>query len=114
MEIFIWLTSSFSLCIPAWYVARKRQSWFVWDYATVFAPMFIWFALALAQVGNQGMSNLVELFVIAAVVPLAVSCRVFLLDRKWNDPTKNSIVIFTLCCIVLPLGLRLTIPILSE
>lgn len=91
MGFLILLASSFLLCIPAWYVARKRRSWFAWDYATVFAPMPIWLVLAVIQVGAKSMSNLVELLVIAAAVPLAVSVRVFWLDGKWNDPTRNSL-----------------------
>ena len=114
MGFLIWLASSFSLCIPAWYVARKRQSWFEWDYATVLAPIPIWFALALARIGAQSMANLVEVLIIAAFVPVAVSCRVFLLDGKWNNPTRNSLAVFLLCGVVLPLGLRLAMPELSE
>jgi hypothetical protein len=114
MVFLILLAVSFLLCIPAWYFARKRHSWFGWDYATVFAPMPIWFTLAIAQVGAKGMSNLMELLIIAAFVPLAVSCRVFLLDQQWNNPTRNSLVIFFLCCVVLPLGLRLAMPALPE
>ena len=64
------------LCAPAWYVARQRRSWFWWDYATVFGPMLFWYALAVMQVGPQGLSNLIELLVVGAFVLVAVSCRV--------------------------------------
>lgn len=35
MGFWILLTMSFLLCIPACFAARKRQSWFARDYATV-------------------------------------------------------------------------------
>src|SRR5947207_2998047 len=114
MGFLILLALSFLLCIPAWYVARKRESWFAWDYATVFAPMPIWLALAVVQIGAKRMSNLVELLIVAAIVPLAVSARVFLLDSKWSNPTRNSLGVLFFCVVVLPLALRLAMPALPE
>jgi len=108
------LVISFLVCIPAWYVARKRHSWYGWDYATVFAPIPIWLSLAIIQVGANSMSNLVELLILGAFVPLAVSARVFLLDRWWKNQLRNSLVILVICTVVLPLGLRLAMPALPE
>lgn len=114
MELVLFLMVSFLICVPAWYVARKRQTWYGWDYGTVFAPIPIWLALAIVQIGSNSMSNLVEVLILAALVPLAVSARIFLLDRWWGNPMRNSLVMLFICTVVLPLGLRLTMPELAE
>ena len=114
MQFLFLIIICFLLCLPAWYTARKRQTWFDWDYATVFAPMPIWLIYSIIQIGSNGLSNLIEILIIAAFLPLALSLRVFLMDRFWKNAKRNSLWIFFLCCIVLPLILRIGMPVLSE
>jgi hypothetical protein len=113
MEFLILLALSGLLCVPAWYVAQRRKSWFEWDYATVFGPIPFWYALSIARIGPQSMGNLIELVVVAVFVPLAVSCRVFILDRLWKNPKRSSMIICAVC-FILALGLRLAMPLLPE
>ena len=113
MEFLLLLVLSSLLCVPAWYVARGRRSWFWCDYATVLGPMLLWYALSILQVGPQSLSNLIELLVIGAFVPIAVSCRVFLLDRLSKSAMRSSLLTSAVC-FVLPLVLRLAVPPLSE
>lgn len=113
MEFLISLAITVLLCMPAWYVARKRESWFGWDYATVLGPLPFWYALALANVGSASMSNLIELLVVAAFVPLAVSGRVFVADPLSKQPMRWSLVVCGMCSLV-PLILRLAMPALPE
>ena len=113
MELLFLLVLSSLLCVLAWYIARERRSWFWWDYATVLGPMLFWYALSILQVGPQSLSNLIELLVVGAFVPIAVSCRVFLLDRL-SKSTMRSSLIASVACFVLPLALRLAMPPLPE
>ncbi len=113
MEFLALLATSGLLCVPAWYVARRRKSWFGWDYVSVFAPMPFWYALFILQIGAQSLSNLVELLIVGAFVPMAVSCRVFLLDRISQNSIRSSVLTCAICLVV-PLGLRLGMPLLPE
>lgn len=80
MEFLLVLAGTSSLWVPVWYVARKTQRWYGWDYASVLGPIPFWFMLMTMGVGPMSLSNLfVELLAIAAFVPVAVSLRVFLL-----------------------------------
>ena len=97
MELLFLLVLSCLLCVPAWYVARGRRSWFWCDYATVLGPMLLWYALSILQVGPQSLSNLIELLVIGAFVPIAVSCRVFLLDRLSKSAMRSSLLTSAVC-----------------
>jgi hypothetical protein len=71
------------LCVPACYIARKRKSWFGWDYATILGPLPFWYVLA--RIGPQSRSKLIQkliqLAIVAAFVPLAVWTRVFAVGR---------------------------------
>lgn len=113
MAFIILLVVSPVLCVPAWYVAQKRKSWFAWDYGTVFGPTVCWYALSIAGVGHQSMGNLIELLIVAAFVPLAISFRIFFLDKLLNNPLRSSLIIGAVC-FILPLVLRLTMPQLPE
>ena len=97
---------------PAWWSATGRDTWFAWDYATVTAPFAIWFLLASLDFGKLGLGNLIEIFILLLVVPIAVSIRVFVLDH-WSHPRVNSIAL----CAVSVLGaggMRLLMPYLPE
>ena len=113
MELLVLLVASALLCSPAWYIARKRGSWFSWDYVTVFGPPLFWFMLAIAHIGSQSLSNLIELVIVAAFIPLAVWSRVLLLDRFSKAPKRNSLVVCGVCFLV-PLILRVAMPTLAE
>lgn len=114
MGLFLIVGAGFTLCVPAWCFARQKRSWFAWDYATVFGPFLIWLMLAIGRVGSSSMSNLVELLVLAALVPAAISIRVFVLDRIWIDSIRSSLSVCFICCVVFPLALRLGMPELPE
>ena len=106
--------TGFLLCVPAWYVARRREAWFGWDYLGVFLPLPLWFAFVITQIGQPSMSNfLVELLIIAAFVPLALSLRIFLLDR-WFKNHEHSAMAMCAVCLVFPLVVRLAMPYLPE
>lgn len=113
MEFLILLVASVLLCVPAWYIARKRKSWFGWDYATVLGPLPFWYVLAIARIGSQSLSNLIELVIVAAFVPLAVWSRVFVVDRVSKEPARSSLIACGVCFLV-PLVLRLAMPTLAE
>ena len=113
MEILIPLVLAGWLCIPAWYVARRRGTWFGWDYLTILAPIPFWYVLSILGVGSQSLSNFIELLFVSAFIPIALSCRVFLLDQLSRTAMRSSLVICALST-VLPLGLRLAMPSLAE
>jgi hypothetical protein len=79
---------------PAWLAARKRNTWFSWDYATIVVPFAFWVILAGGGVGAQSLSNLIELVILLALVPAALSTRVFALDGFSKQPYLNSIGTF--------------------
>jgi hypothetical protein len=106
--------ASFLACVPAWYVARRRAVWFEWDYLVVFLPLPLWLAFVITQIGWPSMSNFfVELLVILAFVPFALSLRVFLLDRFFKNPEHASMAVCAVC-LAFPLVLRATMPYLPE
>ncbi len=98
---------------PAWYYARRGQRWFVSDYVTVFAPVVLWFLLTLLGIGPQSLANIVEVLAVAAFNPIALTMRVFVLDRLWPRPGFWSRLCM-LAGLALPLMLRLTMPVLPE
>jgi len=75
--------------------------------------MPFWYALSILQIGSQSLGNLIELLAIGAFVPIAMTCRVFLLDRLSKSAMRSSLLVCALC-FVLPLTLRLAMPPLSE
>lgn len=101
------------LSLPPWLVAKRRGTWFSWDYTLPVVPATLWLFLAGAGVGPQSLSNLVELLAVLAVVPLAVWVRVFALDRAWKNQQLNSVACFV-CCLALPVVLRVSMPLLPE
>jgi len=81
---------------PAWWAARKRGTWRMWDYASLVTPYLVWVVLTVLGFGSQSLGNLVEPLVLVAIIPLLVSIRVFLIDRWMNASMANSIVVFAL------------------
>lgn len=113
MEFLLVLAGTSSLWVPVWYVARKTQRWYGWDYASVLGPIPFWFMLMTMGIA-MSLSNLfVELLAIAAFVSVAVSLRVFLVDRYFRDTRRSSIVVCAIC-FALPLVLRLAMPGIPE
>src|SRR5206468_1259459 len=84
------------LCGPAWWSARKRDAWFLWDYAAVVAPFALWIGLVAMGIGAQSLANLVEFIILLPMIPIVVSLRVFLLDRLLS-PRAGSIIAFGIC-----------------
>lgn len=113
MHFLLILVGSPLLCLPAWHVARKSQRWYSWDYASALGPIPFWFALLAMRIGHMSMSNLIESLAVALFVPVAVSLRVFLLDRYVSD-TRRSAIIVCVLCFTLPLVLRLAVPLIPE
>ena len=116
MEYLAILLVSPLLSIPAWMTGRKRNAWFLWDYATVFyLPLLIWHGLTIVGVGVQSLSNsVIEPLIIALCVPVAQSLRVFGADRLFHTPLRSSLITCAVVCLVLPLVLRIGMPGLSE
>ncbi|HEC16462.1 MAG TPA: hypothetical protein ENI99_07835 [Sedimenticola sp.] len=98
-----------SLSSLAWYFARKRDTWFDWDWMLSVAPVTLWFALISRGIGPQGPDQIIELVFIAGAIPLLLSLRVFALDALFQNARRNSIFIFVVC-MVLPIAVRFTMP----
>jgi len=80
---------------PAWWNARRHGAWIAWDYASLVVPFALWLALVIVGFGpGKSLSNVVELFILAVVVPLLHSVRVFIVDRQLMYRRRNSIVVF--------------------
>lgn len=84
---------------PAWFFAQKQGVWFLSDYATVIVPFVIWFGLSAAKSGYRGLLNRNELLILAALIPIALSIRVFLLDRWLEAPQRSSFSVFAICAL---------------
>jgi uncharacterized membrane protein len=98
---------------PAWWNARCRGTWIAWDYASLVVPFGLWLVLASAGFGPQSLSNIVETFVLAAVIPILHSVRVFLVDKRIKYRRRNSIIVFVVANFV-AIGLRALVPTLPE
>jgi len=101
------------LSIPAWYFAQTRDVWFGWDYATLIVPAAIWLALTTAGIGHQSLSHVLELAALTILIPLALSVRVFALDRWLAEPLHGSVGTFAVCSLA-AVGLRLFTPHMAE
>jgi hypothetical protein len=98
---------------PAWWIARRRGTWLSWDYASLVTPFALWFALASAGFGAQSLGNLIEPMGLVAIIPLALSIRVFLIDRWWKAAHAKSIAVFAFVSVV-AVGLRAFTPLVPE
>lgn len=106
------LGGGFLACWPAWFMARKRRAWYDWDYMSLLAPLPLWLMLTILHIGAASLTNLViEPIVVALFVPLALSLRVFVLDRIFTNLGRSSKLILA-ACLFLPLWLRLFLPVL--
>jgi cytochrome bd-type quinol oxidase subunit 2 len=99
--------------IPAWRAARNTNKWRWWDFASLIVPYLVWITLAFLGFGAQSLGNLEELLVLVVVVPLALSLRVFLFDRRTKARATDSVVVFALLCIV-AICLRAFFPMIPE
>jgi hypothetical protein len=98
---------------PAWWDARRRGTWIAWDFASLVVPFGLWLVLASAGFGGESLSNIVETFVLAAVIPIFHSIRVFFVDRRFKYWPRNSIIVFVAANLV-AIGLRALVPTLPE
>jgi uncharacterized membrane protein YfcA len=98
---------------PAWWNSRRRGTWTVWDYASLIVPFGLWLGLASAGVGGESLSNIVEMFVLAAVIPTLHSVRVFFVDRRSKYWYRNSIIVFVVANLI-SIALRALVPTLPE
>ena len=101
------------LSAPSYYYANKQNNWFKWDYGLCIAPLAFWFLLVAIGIGPQSLANLIELIIIGGIVPILLAFRIFFLDKVLSTPRRNSIIIFVLCMII-PIILRLTMPLIPE
>jgi len=99
--------------IPALRLARRRKTWFGWDYATLVTPFALWLGLVSAGFGAQSLGNLVEPLTLVAVIPISHSIRIFLVDSWSKSARKNSIAVFA-CCNLIAIGLRAFVPLILE
>lgn len=102
-----------ALCLPAWWIAQKRMTWFIWDYATVSVPLALWFILAGSGYGALSLGNLFEPIALVVSIPLLMALRLLVLDQVTRSPRNASIAVFAIC-VVAALGLRTFTPPLYE
>ena len=88
----------------------------MWDYATVLLlPVAIWAILGALGLGAASLVNFViEPLVLVFLVPAAHSIRVFIVDPRWKNPVRSSLVTASTLCFVVPLILRLVTPGIPE
>jgi hypothetical protein len=99
---------------PAWWNARRRGAWVAWDYASLGVPFGLWLGLVTIGFGpGKTLSNVVELFAIAAVVPIVHSVRVFFVDRRVGYRSRSSIIVFVVSNLV-AIGFWALVPPLPE
>ena len=99
---------------PAWWNARRRGAWIAWDYASLVVPFGLWLALVSAGFGPQkSLSNIVETFFLAGVVPILHSVRVFIVDKQFEYRRRNSIIVFVVVNLF-AIGLWALVPTLPE
>lgn len=102
-----------ALIYPGWRKAdqRKRQGASVF-----FLPLmgiFLWGALVSARLGAQSLSNLVELYAVAAMAVAAAYVKFHLLDHKFKSRGRSTAAAWALLAIAV-IGLRLLMPVLPE
>jgi len=98
---------------PAWWAARRRGTWLLWDYASLVTPFGLWLVLAYAGFGSQSLGNLVEPLVLVVAIPILNSVRVLLVERWSRIRTANSIAVFVILNLA-AVGLRAFVPLIPE
>ena len=98
-----------SLSSIAWFFARKRDTWFDWDWMLSMLPVAVWFFLVSRGIGPQSSDQVIELAFITGSIPLLLSLRVFILDKLFTNARRNSIAIFIFCMII-PVVVRFAMP----
>ncbi|WP_057923095.1 hypothetical protein [Lysobacter capsici] len=101
------------LILPGWLWlqrARPRSAW------VLVLPQFginLWLAIAAAGIGAQSLSNLIELFGVAAVGVAIAYFKFLVLDRSSALSSRATAIAFGLIALA-AIGLRLLMPILPE
>ncbi len=91
------ITAIILLSSIAWYFARRRKTWFDWDWLLCTLPTAIWFALVTRGIGSQNQDQIIELAYITGLIPTVFTLRVFILDKLFKNAKRNSIFIFAIC-----------------
>ena len=102
------------LIIPGWHLLRRERPQSPSLLALPVFGMLLWIALVAAGVGPQSLSNLVELFGVAAAGVAAAYVKFLALDRSPVLQSRGAVFISFAMVALVVLGLRMLMPELPE
>jgi hypothetical protein len=101
------------LLIPGWYWKDKHGTKGIAILALPSANCAFWFVLIYFGVGQASLSNLVEIFAVAAFAVVCGYLKFFVFDNFTKIAGKSTVAAFTLA-LLFSLALRLLMPALPE
>jgi len=101
------------LILPGWLWFRRKRKQSVWLLALPVFGVGLWLALALAGVGAQSLSNIIELFYIAVIAVVVAYVKFLAFDRMSALQARGTAIAFAAIALT-TIGLRLFMPLLPE
>ena len=101
------------LILPGWLRARKWHPQSLWLFGLPLAGIAFWMFLTFLRIGAQSLSNVIEIFAVAAAAIVASYLKFLALDRRMGLGSASAIVVLIIVAVV-TLGLRMFMPVLPE
>lgn len=99
--------------VPGWYWRKSHGAKGNWILALPLATSVFWFLLIYCGVGQASLSNLMEIYLVAAFAVFIAYLKFLVLDRLIKKPDRNTMIIFAIA-LLFSLLLRLFMPALPE
>ena len=103
----------FLLILLGWLWFRRKHKQSLWLLALPVFGVGLWIALAAAGIGAQSLSNIVELFYVAAIAVVVAYVKFLAFDRMSALQTRGTAIAFAVIALT-TIGLRLFMPLLPE
>jgi len=101
------------LMVPGWFWAKRYCHQSIWFFVLPLTGVAFWFTLIASRIGAQSLSNLIEIYGVAAAAIVGAYAKFLYFDRAEKRPGKGTVVAFAFVFIV-ALALRLFMPALPE
>ena len=104
---------SLALSAPAWWFARRRNSFYPWEPLLPAVPGPLWVLLTYLGIGPQSLGNLVEVPLVIAVFAALTYLRAFCF-QGWGVPRRTGAAIMAALVLLVPLVTRMVFPMMPE
>jgi len=88
----IYLLPAILLCLPVWYLGRKRAHFVWWELSVFVLPLVAWLIVFSAS-KDKTLGNLVEALILGCVVPVAMLIRVLVGNRLNRTLVATGLIV---------------------